>query len=114
MNTGYAQALLKEKGVLPAGIRQLSTPLKWPVLEACLQAKLLSYIDYSLAKSLLDGTDVGEESAAFLCHLSMSVRQGHLCIRIFGDVGVRRIRVGIPPQQWRRSAGGASLWRTSV
>lgn len=57
---------------------------RWPLLRKLLSEQYLGYVDFALANQLLD-TTATEAIAAFICHLSMSVRRGHICIRIEKD-----------------------------
>lgn len=55
----------------------------WPFLNRALECGFLSPFDYLLAESLLVHCPDGSEAvAAFICHLSISTRTGHLCIAI--------------------------------
>lgn len=55
----------------------------WPYLERLLASGYLPYLDYALAERLLSSYPECEESvAAFICHLSLATRAGHLCISI--------------------------------
>lgn len=56
---------------------------KWPFLEKMLDAKCLGCVDLALAQKLV-GT-YPEPIGAFLCHLSLAMRQGHLCVCIQED-----------------------------
>ncbi len=54
---------------------------KWPTLEKALQAGCIAFEDFAFADFLLKNSDKAlETTAAFLCHLSRAVREGHLCI----------------------------------
>lgn len=54
---------------------------QWPVLQKAQQIGCLSYVDLAFAEFLLkDTVNINELTAAFLCHLSRAVREGHLCI----------------------------------
>ena len=56
---------------------------KWPFIEQMLNRGRISYIDYALAERLLrDHPDASEEAATFICHLSIAMREGHLCINV--------------------------------
>ena len=53
----------------------------WPNLQKAEEAGCLLFADLSFAKLLMeDMPDKNELTAAFLCHLSLSVRNGHLCV----------------------------------
>lgn len=67
----------------------MTTSLEWSHLSALVAAGRLSLIDYELANVLLnrnnfDNVDPIKDAdlAAFVCHLSLSARQGHLCVEI--------------------------------
>ena len=56
------------------------------MLEAFLAQECLGHVDFALADHFLAKKSRDNESvAAFLCHLSMAARQGHLCVVIEGD-----------------------------
>lgn len=56
---------------------------RWPLLEDLLANQQIDYVDFALAEHLLKGHPKVEESiAVFICHLSISSRAGHLCVRI--------------------------------
>lgn len=82
---GLAQKLFVERGGKPFAIpkkRSFTRP-SWPLIEEMLSKKHLAYVDYSLAERLLrDYPESGEEVAVFLCHLSIAMREGHLCIDV--------------------------------
>jgi len=65
---------------------QAETATRWPRLHRALQVGVFSYIDLALAEKLLcrDQNSL-EESAAFICHLSRSTREGHLCVKVEGS-----------------------------
>ncbi|MBA3816035.1 MAG: exodeoxyribonuclease V subunit alpha [Parachlamydiaceae bacterium] len=82
---GLAQKLFLDKAATVISpwkeIKQNKPP--WPLLEIMLQAKWLGYVDLALAQRLLQPCpQTTEGMAAFLCHLSMAARQGHLCVTI--------------------------------
>ena len=55
----------------------------WPLLESLLIDKQLSYVDVALAELLLkDYPGIDESAAAFICHLSIAARAGHLCVKV--------------------------------
>lgn len=72
---GNAQTLFAERRKAPTKKAQL-----WPFLDTMLSSGFLGYIDFALAQKFKHNED--EDIAAFLCHLSMAARQGHLCIKI--------------------------------
>lgn len=55
---------------------------KRPCLNELILRGELQYVDYALAEAILSGRDAGEESAAFLCYLSLASRKGHLCVYV--------------------------------
>lgn len=61
---------------------ELKTPvIEWQILESLVVSGHLSLVDLELAKTLLkDSLDA--DVAAFICHLSLAARGGHLCIDI--------------------------------
>lgn len=79
---GFAQRLLEEKGIhLPYS--KVTEDDTWPILQKCVRLNLLPYVDYALARAMLKDTPYSSEAAAaFICHLSLSTRQGNLCIHI--------------------------------
>lgn len=111
---GFAQKLFIEKGGKLAARQSVCQP-DWPQIQRMLAQKRLSYVDYALAESLLkDYPGIGEEVVAFICHLSTSAREGHLCLRIDKE--------GIfpdPSQSWREegeaidgTSPSAEEWQT--
>jgi exodeoxyribonuclease V alpha subunit len=53
----------------------------WPVLQEAWQLGMMANVDIALARHLLDGVRSEQEStAAFLCHLFLASRCGHLCV----------------------------------
>lgn len=85
--TGLAKQLFTE--------RQNGSPWKekqkkahepaWPTIQKLLDERYFLYIDFSLAQLLLKNCHANEETALFLCYLSLAVRSGHLCVKIEGD-----------------------------
>ncbi len=77
---GLAQKLFLKSG------RQLpekEAQPRWPTLDKLLAGQYLADVDYALAEHLLSGHPQScEEAAAFICHLSIATRQGHLCVRV--------------------------------
>lgn len=73
---GLATKLFEE------GCEQKNRPKsQWPLLEHLSSIQFLPYIDYALAESLLKNCpQIDQAAAAFLCHLSLVSRQGHLCV----------------------------------
>lgn len=60
-----------------------SSAAAWPLLESMVEAQCLSYVDLAFARRLLECVHAANEAlGAVLCHLSMSARQGHLCVAI--------------------------------
>lgn len=55
---------------------------QWPLLEAHLECKRISYADYLLTHRLLRDFPSNESVAFFVCHLLMAGKAGHLCIEI--------------------------------
>lgn len=82
---GLAQKLFIERGGKPFKAitkRSVSHPC-WPQIDRMLAQGCIAYIDYALAERLLrDHPLTGQEVAAFLCHLSIAARTGHLCIEV--------------------------------
>lgn len=59
----------------------------WPLIEKMLASGALAYVDYAQAERLLRPfPHANQDVAAFLCHLSLSARQGHLCISVKDSV----------------------------
>lgn len=59
------------------------SPASWPLLDKLVLQKRLAYVDYALSERLLSGLDLADEAtAALICHLSIAVRQGHVCIYV--------------------------------
>lgn len=57
----------------------------WPLIEKLLDKGNLAYVDFALAEKLLrNEPNASEAVASLICHLSMAVRQGHLCISCDG------------------------------
>lgn len=54
---------------------------QWPLIETLIAKNFISKIDAALAKFLLK-QNFNEESAAFLCYMSMALRAGHLCVKM--------------------------------
>lgn len=79
---GLAQKLFLEKGwVLPKlAMSRRTSSHSWPLLDILLQRECLPYVDYALAEKIMPNAT--EEVAALLCHLSIALRAGHLCVRI--------------------------------
>lgn len=58
----------------------------WPFLEYFLSIQALSHIDFAFVKMLWhEDSQLTEEAAAFICHLTMAARQGHLCVRVVNE-----------------------------
>jgi exodeoxyribonuclease V alpha subunit len=54
----------------------------WPLFVQYLTQKKISYFDYILTQRLLrDFSNVSEETVFFVCHLILSAKEGHLCIK---------------------------------
>ncbi len=77
-NEGLAHQLFQEKAGKKLGSEKAYA---WPLLSALLQKKQLPYIDFAIAEKLL-GEEGEEAHAAFLCHLSLASREGHLCVTL--------------------------------
>jgi len=59
----------------------------WPTIVKLLDKGVISYIDYSLAVTLLKTIDHPTEAhAALICHLSIAAKNGHLCVRSENDL----------------------------
>jgi exodeoxyribonuclease V alpha subunit len=82
---GMAKKLFMErKGYSPfdESKNNFSQP-NWPLLNKLRNSGILPYIDYILAERLTSSLNTQSESmAAFICHLSICTKQGHLCIQI--------------------------------
>lgn len=63
---------------IPSG-RELD---RWPLLDRLLAQNRLAYIDYALSEKLLGNASSNESAAALICHLSLAVRLGHVCISV--------------------------------
>ncbi len=58
-------------------------PSNWPFLSECLEKEILEPVDVLLAAHLLNSNNAAlEPAAAALCHLSVALRSGHLCMEI--------------------------------
>lgn len=56
---------------------------KWPLLQKAWRCGLVTHVDLALARHLLAAVDTGgEAAAAFLCHLFLAGRAGHLYVRV--------------------------------
>ncbi len=78
---GLAKQLFIERGGRKSWKER--RPCRWPILSKALKAGCFSYVDYAFAEMFLENiSNVDERTAAFLCHLSRSSREGHLCIKI--------------------------------
>jgi len=75
---GLAQKLFKEKN------GQVKQPVKqWPLLDQFMIKEALSHVDYALADHLLRRVDCLDEAvAALICHMSLAMREGHLCVKV--------------------------------
>lgn len=82
---GLAQKLFIERGGRPFKAipkRSVSQP-GWPQIDRMLAQGHIAYVDFALAEKFLrEHPHAGQEAAAFLCHLSIAARTGHLCIEI--------------------------------
>jgi exodeoxyribonuclease V alpha subunit len=82
---GSAQKLFAERSS-QSPLSPIKQSPHWPLLEKMLNQKNLGYIDFSLARHLLQKVPIDpnqtEALAAFICHLSMAVREGHVCVCI--------------------------------
>lgn len=77
---------------------------QWPHLANALAKKGLTHIDVAIAEKLLQThPEAGEGVAAFLCHLSAAMREGHLCIEVTGH-GIKPT----PEELWAQE-GDSSL-----
>ena len=57
--------------------------IRWPLLYEAVNKKALAFVDYAFAEMLLrNHQQIDEKAAAFLCHLSISARLGHLCLKM--------------------------------
>lgn len=83
---GFAQRLFTEQGQTFPHAKNVK-PAAWDTLEKCFNVKLLASVDFWLAKTLLKNQlESNEGLAALVCHLSLSARQGHLCVSIKDSV----------------------------
>lgn len=56
---------------------------QWPLVEQLLAQQRISYLDYVLTHRLLRNfPECKQEAALFICHLSLAIRKGHLCVRV--------------------------------
>jgi len=56
---------------------------EWQRLNGLLKKKSISYVEYALAQQLLHKQSrASEDLAILICHLSLALRAGHLCVRI--------------------------------
>lgn len=59
----------------------------WPLIERLVESRRLSYVDYALAETLLEGaTTFNEDVALFIAYLSLASRHGHLCVEIYSGL----------------------------
>lgn len=77
---GLAQKLFAERALKTVSV-EAEKQSKWPLLEKMLGAGCLGYVDLALANQLI-GSKEDESFAAFVCHLSMASRRGHVCIKV--------------------------------
>jgi len=84
MMLGIAEKLFIEKyAKSPWNKAQGKKDNEWPLLEKLLMGQRLEYVDFALAKRILNRVSINDEAmAAFICHLSIAMRQGHLCVNI--------------------------------
>ncbi|MBA3958483.1 MAG: exodeoxyribonuclease V subunit alpha [Parachlamydiaceae bacterium] len=81
---GLAQKKFMEQGgtLVPTSSRYVPHH-PWPLIERMLANRQISYVDYALAEFLLrQHPEAQQDVAAFICHLSLASRQGHLCILV--------------------------------
>lgn len=77
------QLFLKNSQTSAAFNKTLPARSEWKFLQSLLAKKCLNDIDLALAEALLDRVSSRSEAvAALVCHLSLSMRMGHLCARI--------------------------------
>lgn len=62
-------------------LNETKTRIEWKVLESLVDSGHLSIVDLELAKVLLGNLE-DADTAALICHLSLSARRGHLCVDI--------------------------------
>jgi exodeoxyribonuclease V alpha subunit len=82
---GLAQKMYLEKqgSLLKEGPLKGPIFTQWKTLSSLLLNGSLGYIDLSIAQRVLKDYPQADESvAAFLCHLSIAIQQGHLCIKV--------------------------------
>ncbi len=64
------------------------SPHRFPNIELAVEAGALHMIDLEFAQMLLeDVSELDESAAAFVCHLTKSAREGHLCVNV-SDSGI--------------------------
>lgn len=55
----------------------------WPFLLSLLPIQILPHLDFFIAEKVWkQHPHLSEEAAAFLCHLTMAAKQGHLCVKV--------------------------------
>lgn len=80
---GNAQKLFSSR-TLQDNVAAIDAEQEWPLLQKMLALGCLGHLDVALAKQLC-GRTAEEALAAFICHLSMSIRKGHICVKIETD-----------------------------
>lgn len=105
--SGLARRMFAEKlGKNPFKIKMSASNFVWPLLNRALAEKRLSYVDVAFSQAVLQSTGVVDESiAAFICHISMAARQGHLCVSVESVFGI----MPSPKDVWEQSACGGIL-----
>lgn len=85
---GVAQKLFADRCGRMPWKRSLGSG-SWPILERLLSEGARLHLEITLARQILcDYPEVDEAAAAFLCHLCLAARQGHLCV-VVDESGVQ-------------------------
>lgn len=80
---GLAKTLFYEREKALISPTKEGFSFSWPIIEKLLSSGRIQFVDVAFAERLLRNLpDLDESHAAFLCHILVSAREGHLCIRI--------------------------------
>ncbi|MFT4551473.1 MAG: exodeoxyribonuclease V alpha subunit [Chlamydiales bacterium] len=80
---GLAKALFYEREKTFISPMENNSKCSWPIIEKLLSSGRLQFVDFAFAERLLKSlSGVNESNVAFLCHLLVSAREGHLCVKI--------------------------------
>lgn len=56
---------------------------QWPLIQKLVESEYFDFIDFAIAEHLSKRYSFSNEAtAAFLCYLSLALRQGHLCVKV--------------------------------